>query len=190
MSAARRTPETEPRRNLGRTVLLYGIGVVVAIAVALFLSALLPRWWAQRMGNLIDGRITFGSVLGLGLGLVCTVVPLLFARWAWNFREKRAPALFLLALAGICAFPNLMALWVVVGTSSAAHAGERILDVDGPGYRWGTFFGALLGAVVFGFVAYRGWQRERERRRIEQERRDRERRHDDAIARTTPHDER
>jgi hypothetical protein len=41
-----------------------------------------------------------------------------------------------------------MTLGIVLGTGSAAHAGERILDVEGPNFRAFTLVGAILGAVA------------------------------------------
>jgi hypothetical protein len=36
----------------------------------------------------------------------------------------------------------------VAGNSKAAHAGERIMDVDAPGFRVATAIGAISAAVV------------------------------------------
>ena len=41
-----------------------------------------------------------------------------------------------------------MTLGIVAGNGSAAHAGERILDVDGPGFRASTLIGVIAGVVV------------------------------------------
>ncbi|MFV0307878.1 MAG: hypothetical protein ACK5OX_09065 [Desertimonas sp.] len=151
----------------------WGIGIVALVLVGMFLAALVPRWWAQRMGNVIDGRISLGSVLGFAAGAIGTFVAFVVARWAWSVREKRAPAVFLLVVALVLALPNLMTLWVVLGSGSAAHAGERIFDVDGPGFRGGSFVGALIGTVLFAALSYRRWQRGRERRRLDDERSER-----------------
>jgi hypothetical protein len=51
-------------------------------------------------------------------------------------------------LAALFAVPNLLTLGIVLGTSAASHAGERILDVDGPAFRGGSAWGAVLGGVV------------------------------------------
>ena len=59
-----------------------------------------------------------------------------------------------LALGVIFALPNLLSLTVVLGNNNAAHAGERILDVDGPGFRGASVVGAVLGVALFlGLVA-------------------------------------
>lgn len=128
------------------------VGVVAVIVVVwllyLFLSAFLPRWWAQVIGNAVDGSFSAGAWWGLMVGAVFTAVPVLFLaqavlpRWSWQLRGG------FVVLAALFAVPNLLTLAVVLGTSSAAHAGERILDVDGPAFRGGTAWGAVLGGVV------------------------------------------
>lgn len=126
-----------------------GLIVVVAFAVAWFFGAqIIPRWWARRIGDLIGGRLTFGSFLGISMGVVFTMLPLLALRAGWRFRAgwKRWIKFVLFAL--VLAAPNLATAGIVYGNGSAAHAGERILDVDGPGFRGGTLVGAVLGAAL------------------------------------------
>ena len=62
--------------------------------------------------------------------------------------------MFAVALAVILALPNLMTLGIVLGRGNAAHAGDRILDVEAPAFRGGTLAGALLAGLLVGFVAY------------------------------------
>ena len=128
------------------------VGVVAVIVmvwlVYRFLDAFLPRWWAQTIGNAVDGSFTAGAWWGLLIGAVFTLTPVLalaqavLTRRSWKVRGG------LLALAVLLAVPNLLTLGIVLGTSSAAHAGERILDVDGPAFRGGTAWGAVVGGVV------------------------------------------
>jgi hypothetical protein len=85
---------------------------------------------------------------------VFTLVPLLLAlavvRWRTQRRSLRG-WLGWLAVILLAAAPNLMTLGIVLGRSNAAHAGDRILDVDGPGFRVWSLVGALAGiAAVFG----------------------------------------
>ena len=54
----------------------------------------------------------------------------------------------------IVATPNLLTLGIVLGSGNAAHAAERTLDVDGPGFRGGSTLGAVF--AVFAFLAV-GW---------------------------------
>jgi hypothetical protein len=57
----------------------------------------------------------------------------------------------IVAAALVLALPNLLTLGIVVGTGSPAHAGERILDVEAPAFRWATLFG---GVVLAGVIQY------------------------------------
>ena len=47
-----------------------------------------------------------------------------------------------------------MTLGIVLGTGNAAHAGERILDVEAPAFRGATLAGALIALGMIGFVAF------------------------------------
>lgn len=146
------------------------IGVLI---VGLIISALLPRWWAEWMGNLIDGRIIFGSGLGVAVGAVFGFAALESFGMAWRTRERKALATFWLIVAGIATLPNLLTLWIVLGASSAAHAGQRVLDVDGPGFRGGTLVGFLVALAAFGILTYLRWARLR-RKRLDQAEKDRQ----------------
>lgn len=125
------------------------VAVIVAVwLVYLFLSAFLPRWWAQVIGNAVDGSFAAGAWWGLVTGAVFTLVPLLFlAQAAMPNRTWPVRGGFVL-VAALFAVPNLLTLGIVLGTSAAAHAGERILDVDGPAFRGGTGWGAVIGALA------------------------------------------
>lgn len=144
-AAARWTPDW-------RDILKRLIGVVAVIVVVwliyLFLDAFLPRWWAQVIGNAVDGSFTAGAWWGLLIGGVFTLAPvLLLAQAVLTRRSLRVRSGFLM-LAVLLAVPNLLTLGIVLGTSAAAHAGERILDVDGPAFRGGTAWGAVIGGLV------------------------------------------
>lgn len=129
--------------------LLGVVAVIVAVwLVYLFLSAFLPRWWAQLIGNAVDGSFAAGAWWGLVTGAVFTLAPLLLVWQSVLPRRRWQVRLGFVVLAALLAAPNLMTLGVVLGTSSAAHAGERILDVDGPAFRGGTAWGAVIGALV------------------------------------------
>ncbi|MFD6142638.1 hypothetical protein [Promicromonospora sp. NPDC060271] len=125
------------------------VAVIVAVwLIYLFLDAFLPRWWAQVIGNAVDGSFTAGAWWGLLIGGVFTLAPvLLLAQAVLTRRSLRVRSGFL-ALAVLLAVPNLLTLGIVLGTSAAAHAGERILDVDGPAFRGGTAWGAVIGGLV------------------------------------------
>lgn len=132
--------------------------LVLVVATYFILAAFIPRWWAQRIADMSGhGSFAKGIGSGLALGAVCTGVPLLllmFAVLLWRSRAGRflAGALTLLAL--IVALPNLMTLSIVLGTSDSAHAGERVLDVDAPGFRGASAIGSILAAAVFLVIVF------------------------------------
>ncbi|MFI2365720.1 hypothetical protein [Promicromonospora sp. NPDC019610] len=135
-------------RDIGKRLL--GVaGVILAVwLIYQFLDAFLPRWWAQVIGNAVDGSFAAGAWWGLLVGAVFTLVPVLFLAQAVFTRRSWQVRGALLALAVVFAVPNLMTLGIVLGTSAAAHAGERILDVNGPAFRGGSAWGAVAGGVV------------------------------------------
>lgn len=147
--------------------LVVGIVGVLALLLAWWIiAATVPRWWAQRMGNLIDGRLTFGTFVGIVVGLLFTAIPLVVLWIGWRVRRgwrggawKRLAVFTIAAL--LLASPNLATLAIVFGTRGAAHAGERILDVDGPGFRGGSLVGAVLGVVAVGAVMWLAASRRR-----------------------------
>jgi hypothetical protein len=147
------TPErADP--NWSRRLLVAAIVVALVVLGGLAASATIPRWWAQRIGDQVDGSIVTGTFVGLFYGFVFTVLPLLvlaaILRWR---RTWRALALGL-AVAVVLALPNLMTLGIVIGRGNAAHAGDRILDVEAPAFRGGTLLGALLAIGLAGLVTY------------------------------------
>jgi hypothetical protein len=68
-------------------------------------------------------------------------------------------------LAIVLAGPNLLTLGIVIGSGHAAHAGERTLDVDAPGFRGASLAGAIVGALALAALEYllvtRRWSRRR-----------------------------
>lgn len=168
----REQPDVTPHRWVRRIVLLIVL-IGVAYLVYLMSAAFFPRWWAQRVADQVDGSVTRGTTWGLFYGVVFSAVPLLllaqvrrgFFSWAW----RGIVALVAIALAA----PNWLTLSVVAGNSNAAHAGERIMDVDAPGFRAATLIGVLIGAVlVIAFTAatMRLKSRRNEVKRLKEER--------------------
>lgn len=146
------------------------IGVIALllalVAVYFALSAFIPRWWAQRIADMSGhGSFTKGIGTGLTLGVLCTGIPLLLVLWAFLMRGRRGGKFFagvLTLLAVIIAVPNLMTLTIVLGTSNSAHAGERVLDVEAPGFRGATAIGAIIALLVVlavSFFVVRNWRR-------------------------------
>ena len=141
---------------LKRVIMFASLGAVLVI-VYFILAAFLPRWWAERIGELSDRGFARGITWGLLFGGLCTLVPLLQVLVAVLFRHKRGGRVIVgiaAILALLFALPNLMTLSIVLGGNSAAHAGQRIMDVEAPGFRGASLVGAIIAALVFvGVVA-------------------------------------
>jgi hypothetical protein len=165
-----RTPapaQPAPDRNWSRRIVVAICLLVALTLLALLGAAFLPRWWAQRIGDQVGGSITTGGFLGLFYGFVFTLLPLVMLWFAVRFLRtwrKRAVAL---GVAVLLATPNLLTLGIVLGTGNAAHAGDRILDVEAPAFRGGTLAGALLAAACVAGAWYLLGSRHRARRRAE-----------------------
>jgi hypothetical protein len=161
------TAAAESRPNWGRRAVWAGVALIVVLVGGLIASATVPRWWAQRIGEQVNGSITQGTLLGLFYGFVFTLVPiaiiLLILRWRRTWRW----VLFALVLAILVALPNLMTLGIVLGRGNAAHAGDRILDVEAPAFRGGTLAGALLACSLVAFVGYVLVSRSRAREKLD-----------------------
>jgi len=150
----------EDRVSLNRLILIC-IAVIAAILLAVLVIAVGPRWWAQRVGNMVDGRLFMGSVIGIVFGMVFTIAPLVLLAVAARHLRTIKKAVAALVVGLLLALPNIATLAIVVGTGSAAHAGERILDVDGPGFRGGSLVGAIIGSVLAAWIIYLMWSRRR-----------------------------
>ncbi len=144
------------------------VGIIGLLLAWLVGSAVIPRWWAQRLGNTTDGRLIFGSFLGFALGALFTILPLLALAAGWRFRKGWRRMLVFVVIAVILAAPNLATLGIVLGSGNASHAGERILDVDGPGLRGGSLVGAIIGALAFFALAFLNGSRRRNKRKAKQ----------------------
>ncbi|MEV4127529.1 permease [Nocardia sp. NPDC049707] len=142
------------------------LAAVVLIASYFVLAAFIPRWWGQRIADLAHGSFAKGIGWGLTFGTLCTalaLVLLLIAPLAWRRRYGRYIAAVSVVAAVVTAIPNLMTLTIVLGDGNGAHAGQRILDVDAPGFRGATLVGAIVAAIVVfgaGLLVTR-WRRRR-----------------------------
>lgn len=158
-------PPVAPRRPLGERLLLLGGILVAAVVIYFVAAATIPRWWAQRIGDQVDGSGSAGVGLGLFHGFVFTFLPLLVLSFAlvrgrsWRLRA------WLLGAAVVLALPNLFTLGIVLGGGDAAHAGERILDVEAPYFRGSALAGAIAGALAVAGVRYLWDSRRRHKRR-------------------------
>jgi hypothetical protein len=115
---------------------------------------------------MVHGSFSKGIGWGLVYGGLCTAIPLfllLLATLVWRRRAGKVIAGAAGVLAVLIAIPNLMTLSIVLGGNNAAHAGQRILDVDAPAFRGASVVGAIAAAIMFllaVFVVLRhGWRR-------------------------------
>jgi MFS family permease len=155
-------PTKEPDRvSRGLVALAAVVVLVVAVVIA---SAFIPRWWAHRVGAQVDGSMTRGIIFGLFYGFVFVLLPLAILRW--TFRKRRGWKFIALAslVALVLASPNLTTLAIVFGSGNAAHAGERTLDVQAPGFRYASLAGALAAGALWLWFEWLQVARWRERR--------------------------
>jgi len=129
-----------------------------------------PRWWSQRIGAQVDGSIPAGITLGLVYGFLFTVLPLAVVVWAARKRRSWKAYLAFAVAAVLLALPNLFTLGIVLGRGNAAHAGERTLDVEAPGFRGATLAGAIIAALFVLGVQYLLVSRRRARDELERSR--------------------
>jgi hypothetical protein len=157
--------DVDPQRWVKR--LVWGlVAIAAAYGLALVAAAFFPRWWAQRVADQVNGDLTSGILWGLFYGFVFTLVPLLlvaqlrrrFFSWTWRG--------ILLVVAVLLATPNWFTLSIVVGSGNAAHAGERILDVDAPGFRVASAIGAAGAAGLVVLLLVTGVLASRRRRQV------------------------
>jgi MFS family permease len=147
--------------------LLVGFIAVVAVVVLAFLAAtFLPRWWSHLVGRQIDGSMTVGVALGLFYGFVFTLLPLFVARWGFHKRRPWKTWAAFAAATVLAAAPNLLTLGVVIGRGGAAHAAERTLDVDAPGFRNASLAGAIVVVLALVAVWYLFFSRRRAQERL------------------------
>jgi hypothetical protein len=169
MSETRAAPPVAPRpqgRSWRRWLAYTGIAVAVLVVGGWIGAAFIPRWWSHRIGDQVNGSIPAGITLGLVYGFLFTVLPLLVLAWAARKRRSWRTWLVFASVAVVLALPNLFTLGIVVGRGDAAHAGERTLDVDAPGFRGGSLAGAILAALALVGVAYLLGSRGRARREL------------------------
>ncbi|SDU28219.1 DUF5336 domain-containing protein [Gordonia westfalica] len=148
------------------------VGLIIAALLVItyfILEAFLPRWWAGQIGNRVNGSMVSGVWTGLVLGVLCTFVPLLLFTLAFlsRSRMRNVPAIAFAVAGVIVAIPNLLTLSVVAGGGNGAHAGERIFDVDAPGFRAATAWGVIIGVALAIAVGWFIWRYRRRGRQLE-----------------------
>ncbi len=150
----RPTVVAEEGRDWKRTFLLGTLALALLIIAYIILSALIPRWWSQQIGQAVNGGITTGTLLGLCLGFTFTLVPLAVLTLALRPHTSWKLRLTWFILALVLAFPNLCTLSVVAGDGSGAHAGSRTMDVLAPGFRGGSLIGAIVAFAAYLVVLF------------------------------------
>lgn len=148
------TTDVEPRVDWGRRLVWTGVGIGVLLLAGLAASATVPRWWAHRVGDQVDGSITQGTFLGLVYGFVFTLLPIAVLVLVLRWRRTKTTVIVAVVVALLLSAPNLMTFGIVVGRGNAAHAGDRVLDVEAPAFRGGTLVGAILAGALIAVIAY------------------------------------
>ena len=165
----------EAEANWSRRLLIGG-GIAAVIVIAILLaSAAVPRWWAHRIGDRVDGSITQGVLVGLFFGFLFTFLALVVFIFVMR-RGRTVKAIAVgLAAALVLASPNLMTLGIVLGVGSGAHAGDRTLDVEAPAFRGATLAGAIVAGLLASYLWYllasrdrARWARRRAEARLEE----------------------
>ncbi|MDO7867281.1 hypothetical protein [Nocardioides jiangxiensis] len=149
------------------------LGLLVFLGAGAFVGWLLAisigfRLWASWLGHRVDGSMLNGTLWGLSLGFVCTLIPLIIARQALR-RIRFVARLVILVIALAIALPNIATLTVHFGSGKGAHAGQRILDVDAPGVVVGTYVGMAIAVGVFLLLVLWGimrWNDKRKTRKL------------------------
>ena len=146
MSSAPEASRDERRRGPRplTVIVLLALGVLVLVAG----SAFLPRWWSHRVADQANGSFSSGIGLGLFYGFTFTLLALIVLWFGLRRVSSWKGRLVMLAAALLVASPNLLTLGVVLGRGGAAHAGERTLDVEAPGFRASSLIGAVVAVVV------------------------------------------
>jgi hypothetical protein len=146
MSSAPAAPHDERRRGPRPLTVIVLLALAVLVLVAG--SAFLPRWWSHRIADQANGSFSSGIGLGLFYGFTFTLLALVVLWFGLRRVSSWKGRLIILAAALLVASPNLLTLGVVLGSGGAAHAGERTLDVEAPGFRASSLIGAVVAVVV------------------------------------------
>jgi len=126
---------------------LIGLGACYLVAVVL-----LPRWWAERVGQVAGGHFTNGVAIGFVVGAGFTVLAMLVLRAVFRRGRSWRTRTTLIVLALLLCVPNLLTLGIVLGNDDAAREATATLDAQAEGFRGASLVGAIAGAVVVVFL--------------------------------------
>ncbi|WP_051388750.1 hypothetical protein [Arthrobacter sp. 35W] len=149
---------------LRRTIL---VAVLVAIAAAILSigAVVAPVWWADTIGNQVQGNLGAGILVGMFYGFVFSLLPVVVGWQAHYKGMNKWVRISILVAAVLLATPNLLTLAVLNGTSKSAHDAQRILSVEANWFGiWSVWFmvlGVLAGVVAL--QAGRIWRRRGEK---------------------------
>jgi energy-coupling factor transporter transmembrane protein EcfT len=143
------TPEQPQPRSVWKRRAVIAAVVIVLLVIGYFVAtSFLPRWWSHRVGDQVDGTFRWGIFWGLVYGVLCTLVPILVARQAIYRQIGWRGKGWIVLLAIVLALPNLMTLGITWGSGSGAHAGQRTLDDQAPGFRGATLAGFIVALAL------------------------------------------
>jgi hypothetical protein len=148
------TPQAPKGRAWSRRLATWAIVLGAVALLAWIGAAFMPRWWAHRVGDQANESFAGGILLGLFYGFVFTLLPIGLIFWGIRRRRSVRGYLFILGGAVLLALPNLFTLGIVIGRGNAAHAGDRTLDVEAPGFRGASLAGAIAAAAAIVYVWY------------------------------------
>jgi MFS family permease len=150
MSSLPSAPADEGRRGPRPLTVLVALALVLALLLGA--SAFLPRWWSHRIADQANGSFTSGIGLGLFYGFAFTFLALVVLWLGLRRITSWKGRLIVLGVALLVASPNLLTLGIAVGPGGAAHAGERTLDVEAPGFRASSLIGAIVAMLVVAMI--------------------------------------
>ena len=141
-----------PNQDFLRTWLWRFMALVILVILGFLTyelgSSFLPRWWAQFIGDLVQGSFLAGTALGIFFGFTFTFLPISMALLI-RHRVFNIPAkITIFVLAILLAAPNWVTLFIALSNEPAAVAGWQTFNVNAPTFMWSSAVGAVIGAVM------------------------------------------
>ncbi|CAN5213310.1 hypothetical protein BH09ACT10_BH09ACT10_17390 [soil metagenome] len=111
-------------------------------------ASFLPRWWAQRIGDQVDGSFSKGITWGLFYGFVFSFIPIVVAFQVRRRMFKIPGKIIVFVIAVLLATPNWLSLLVALSNRPAAVAAWQTFNVQAPSFLWSSLVGAVIGGVL------------------------------------------